>query len=277
LKTGGRDADPAKQLENTRLQPLSPIISDLAPDKMTLARVIPFQALPPRQRAFRFEVAAQPADWIATLRQGYAKVRRLTAETPAAREVRTPAARAQKEVDQPREERALDAARQRGIRLGIAFHEAMETADFGQEARIEEWAEEAGVRHRLDGDAIRTLEEMMRNTFRSELIERARSAKASGARLWRELPFIRPLGGSAVQEGKIDLVFEESGEWQVVDYKTDLVSVEDSVLQERYRGQMQDYAFALRALGLPIKGAYLLFARTGRHVRIDECRMSNDE
>ena len=266
LKTGG----PAKSFEGTRLQPLAELVSDLAPDKMTLARVLHFQALRPKQKAFRFDVAARPADWTDTLRQGYASVRRLTAETPAAREVRTPALRAEKEVDQAREEHALDAARQRGIRLGIAFHEAMETADFGQEARIGEWAEEAGVRHRLDGAGIRTIEEMMRNTFRSELIARARVAKASGARLWRELPFMRPLGGNAVQEGKIDLVFEEGGEWQVVDYKTDLVSAEDSVLQERYRGQIQDYALALRALGLPIQGAYLLFARTGRHIRIDD-------
>ena len=277
LKTGGREAGSAKSLEGTRLQPLAAIISDLAQDKMTLARVLPPQALPPRQKPLRFAEAARPGEWIAQLRQGYANVRRLTAETPAAREVRTPAARPQEEFDQVREEGPLDAVRQRGIRLGIAFHEAMETADWGQEARIGEWAQEAGVRHRLDGVALQTLEEMMRNTFRSELIARARLAKASGAKLWRELPFIRPLGGNVVQEGKIDLVFEESGEWQVVDYKTDLVSEEDSVLQERYRGQMQDYAFALRALGLSIKGAYLLFARTGRHIRIDDLRLTIDD
>ncbi|MGH8245963.1 MAG: UvrD-helicase domain-containing protein, partial [Gammaproteobacteria bacterium] len=268
LRKETRDAEPGPRFKGTRLEYLAEIISNPRSDQGELARVLEVGSLLPSPKTPRRDAAARNQDWIDMFRKESAQVRRLVTETPAARSVITPAAQSERAEDQAPEERMPNAARERSIRLGIAFHEAMEAADFGQEARIREWAEAAGARHRLEASGIQMVEEMMRTTLRSELIARARAAEASGARLWRELPFIRPVEGNAVEEGKIDLVFEDHGEWQIVDYKTDLVRGEDSVLQEKYRGQMLEYARALEAMGLRIKAAYLLLARTGRHIEI---------
>jgi ATP-dependent helicase/nuclease subunit A len=149
----------------------------------------------------------------------------------------------------------------------------MEAADFNQQSGIPELAFQAGGRHGLDRAAIRLLEEMMRNSFDSELIGRARAAADRNGRVLRELPFVRPLRFSGeIEDGKIDLLFEEEGEWIVVDYKTDGIpeKIEDIgvFFREKYAGQLQAYAGAVSSLGMKVKGAYLLLARTGRQIDI---------
>ena len=69
-------------------------------------------------------------------------------------------------------------------------------------------------------------------------------------------------------EGKIDLLFEEDGEWIVVDYKTDRWKSgpeRDDLARERYASQLNDYAAAVRALGKSAKvgSAWILSARDG--------------
>src|SRR5262249_40413305 len=188
-------------------------------------------------------VAGAPSemrDWGALYRERAAAIRRLIETTPRARDVRVPSSIGEGGEDSPREERA---EANRAVRLGVAFHEAMEGADFADPSRIPEWAEDAGCRHGLDPAGRRLLEEMMANAFRSELLDRARAAAAAGRRVLRELPFVRPVeiagAPTSIEEGKIDLLFEEPGGWIMVDYKTDRVPPDPAqfrdFLRARYR------------------------------------------
>jgi ATP-dependent helicase/nuclease subunit A len=74
-----------------------------------------------------------------------------------------------------------------------------------------------------------------------------------------------------IQEGKIDLLFEESEGCVLVDYKTDECPAgtdEVSYFREKHGEQIVQYARALASLGVKVKSAYLLLARTGHAVQI---------
>jgi ATP-dependent helicase/nuclease subunit A len=113
---------------------------------------------------------------------------------------------------------------------------------------------------------------MIHVTLSSNLLERARNSVRSGGRILRELPFVRPLAGAAIEEGKIDLLFEEEDGWVLVDYKTDWVSTKtdeaEKHFREKYAGQIQEYVGALRALPIKVVTAYLLLARTGASIQM---------
>jgi len=128
------------------------------------------------------------------------------------------------------------------------------------------------VKHSLDHDSARKLEAMMRVALSSGLLDRARAAANSGGRILREVPFVRPVDRSAIEEGKIDLLFEESGGWVLVDYKTDWVAEKTEnaaeFFREKYAGQIREYVAALDSLSVKVASAYLLLARTGAAVQI---------
>ena len=105
----------------------------------------------------------------------------------------------------------------------------------------------------------------------SGLLERARTAAHSGGRIIREVPFVRPLA-EGVEEGKIDLLFEEAGGWVLVDYKTDQLPESpdqlDEYFRKRYAGQINEYVEALGSLSIKVQSTYLLLARTGHAVKM---------
>ena len=111
-------------------------------------------------------------------------------------------------------------ARQRSVRLGTAFHEVMERVDLKDLAGLTELLHEVGTRNHLDDASRRKLDEMIKKCLASDLMLRAREAARAGGRVLRETPYIRPLKGGGVEEGRIDLLFEEGGAWTLVDYKT---------------------------------------------------------
>ena len=88
----------------------------------------------------------------------------------------------------------------------------------------------------------------------------------------RELPFVRPLGPATVEEGKIDLLFEEANGWVLVDYKTDWVAKKTQEMEEffrnRYSSQIREYVDALSSLSIRVVSAYLFLARTGKALQI---------
>jgi len=256
----------------TRLEPLADFLTSRLMSDNALARFLDTRPLdvvsgiPPSAADSRRE------DWGAILQREYRELDRLVSETPFSRRALAPALAGEGATV---EDRAPETARSRAIRLGVAFHEAMESTDFRDPTDIPRCAANTGVRYRLDAPAIQALEEMMRKCLGSTLIVRARAAVRSGGRVYRELPFVRPLRdstGAAIEEGKIDFLFEEEGEWVLVDYKTDQVSDNmgeaEAFFRERYAGQMKQYAAAVEALGLKIKATYLLLARTGGSIRI---------
>jgi ATP-dependent helicase/nuclease subunit A len=114
---------------------------------------------------------------------------------------------------------------------------------------------------------------MMRASLSSELLHQARAAVRCNGRVFRELPFVRPLDSTTIEEGKIDLLFEGEDGWVLVDYKTDWVSGtgedRDAFFRNKYAAQIREYADALRTRSIRVAAAYLLLARTGMAVRVD--------
>ena len=85
-----------------------------------------------------------------------------------------------------------------------------------------------------------------------DLLARARAAAARGS-CRRETPVSCVMPDGTLVEGVVDLAFEESGEWTVVDYKTDREL--ESSGEERYRRQLAVYLSAItRATGCPANG-----------------------
>jgi ATP-dependent exoDNAse (exonuclease V) beta subunit len=216
-----------------------------------------------------------PDDITERLRREYAEVIRLRDQTPRSRDIRAPSG-FQAAADDPDAANLAETARGRAIRLGLAFHQAMDALDFCQVASIAESSRAAARRYNLGRSEARLLEEMVRNSYDSDLMARVRRVKNSPGKVIRELPFVRPLGApgelAPIESGKVDLLFEEGGEWVIVDYKTDIVPAEVNErrgsFSQRYSAQVQAYEKALRALGLKVKSAYLLLARTGESVEI---------
>ncbi len=200
------------------------------------------------------------------MRREAAALARLRTETPAA----PPPHPRGGALGEARAAHVPDDARDRAIRFGVAYHEAMEAADFNRPFGARAWAVDAARRHCIDAPGVDALEELVSRTLASPTLERARRAVSAGRAAWRELPFVRQVPDTAgFREGKIDLLFEEDGGWVLVDYKTDKVPPDGPRLfAERYRAQIQEYRAALRELGMTVKAAYLLLARTGETVEI---------
>jgi ATP-dependent exoDNAse (exonuclease V) beta subunit len=259
------------KFEGTRLEPLADFLQELTRRENAPVRFIDAETLPPAPPPpVAFEEVPE-RDLRAALAVQYDELRRLLAETPHARGRQAASSEAgQKEG----KEADFDIARDRAARIGTAFHEAMEAIGLDAEDDAEDLAREAGSRQRLDEAGIESVAEMMNQSLKSPMMERMRRARGTGGRVWRELPYIRPLAGdrAEIEEGKIDLLFEEEGGWVLIDYKTDRLrgDVADTALffQEKYGGQISAYAAALQALGVRLKSAYLLLARTGEAIEI---------
>ena len=171
------------------------------------------------------------------------------------------------------------------MRLGTAFHEVMERVDLKDLAGLTDLLHDAETRNNLDGASRRKLEFMLEKCLNSGLMQRARNAARTGGRVLREMPFIRPMEGGGVEEGRIDLLFEEGGVWTIVDYKTgriprntqntkapedtdDTDNMNDAddaaaYFRNRYADQARAYRGALESLSLKTGGVFLLIARTG--------------
>jgi ATP-dependent helicase/nuclease subunit A len=146
-------------------------------------------------------------------------------------------------------------------------------ADLAGEPDVERLAHHAGARQRLDGAGTRQVAQMLKCCLASPLLERVRRCRLAGGRVWRELPYVRPLGPERgeFEQGKIDLLFEEDGAWVLVDYKTDRLppgAEPAPYFTDRYAGQIRAYADALNSLGVTLKSACLLLARTGDHIEL---------
>ncbi len=107
---------------------------------------------------------------------------------------------------------------------------------------------EARVFGMTDADAIAAAD-VAAKVLKHDLLKRAHAAEARGA-CRRETPVTCTLDDGTLVEGVVDLAFEDTGRWIVVDYKTDREIAEDG--EDRYREQISLYATAIaRATGLP--------------------------
>ena len=259
-------------LARTRLEPLSGVLLDRTLEEKGLARFIDGAALDQTEPRRKEATGGAKTDWVLVYRQECDELARVLSEGGAVDEGWLAA---EEEEKGPRDETdggRLDAGAlpSRAIRLGVAFHAAMEELDF--DSSVEEAARLAApfaTRHNLDSASELQLAAMIKATLSSELVERARAARGRGKRILRELPLVQPAGDAvAVEERKIDLLFEEDGGWVLVDYKTDHVPPDSAILAARYRDQVCEYREALVSLGIRVSSAYLLLARTGTQIQI---------
>jgi ATP-dependent exoDNAse (exonuclease V) beta subunit len=261
-----------QSFKGTRLGPLSDFLCSDAVKGGRLVRLVEVRGLEELAGPRRAEGTAPAIDWHARLRNEYRELHHLIAETPHSRG-RIAAAGPTDEL--AAEERPADTARARAVRLGIAFHEAMENIDLRTAANLEQCMERAAAKHRLDGAGIREMREMMNRCLAAPLMQRVRAIANSGGKLWRELPFIRPMpegNTDVLEEGKIDLLFHDEEGWVLIDYKTDRIELlaagADAALRSQYSGQITEYVNTLTALGVKVRAAYLLMARTGTAIEV---------
>ena len=268
---------PVPDIENTRLKPFYQFLCDLEKWDGDMFWILDAEALDGPIRDSKHEKVSGTLDKIESIALEIRELHKLINETPFSKNLRTASDAAGEISEEDAVSGAGDdaAARPRAIRFGIAFHAAMEEVDIHETNAVPKLAEDIGARHGLGGEEIRLLENMVRQTLSSELLQRARKAEHAGGRVLKELPFIRPVSdGSekAIQEGKIDLAFEEESGWVLVDYKTDRIPQESGDLnlyfRDKYGAQMGHYAAALRDLAVPVIATYVLLARTGAAVKI---------
>ncbi len=255
----------------TRLEPLALSLEDLSRREGPSVRIVDVESLAIPAQSSTDGASGMKRDVALTLAERCAELQRLLSETPKAMNLRAPSAG---EMQDRAEEDSHDFARERAIRIGIAFHQAMEAMDLCSAGGIERVAREAGSAQRLDESGIKTVTDMLDMTLGSAMMTRVRASLQCGRRVWRELPYVRPLGDAreAIEEGKIDLLFEEEGGWVLVDYKTDKLPKDmpdpKPFFEQKYAAQVQAYTAALSALGIRVRSAYLLLARTGAHFEI---------
>lgn len=143
--------------------------------------------------------------------------------------------------------------------FGLAFHEIMENLDLQEGENLLELcrlkAKEYGLLEEAGELAL-----LAQQSLAHPLLKRVRHAD----RIFREVPFSINLDGNIV-EGKIDLIFQEDGDWVILDYKTDQVSKEN--LEERflmYREQGVYYGRAIEKIsGRRVKEVIFFFVRAG--------------
>ena len=272
-KLEGVDA-PVPDAAGTRLEPLGPFLEDCFAGRNGLARFIDGSVLDGKSPSKPKERPSEAVDWESAAAREYAQLRALLENTPRSADLTAAghAGGAPEGEDVSRENRTPESAANRGVRLGIAFHEAMERVDLPDGSGLLEFAQNAAAKHGLDRAGTKTLMAMMRSSLASGLMEQAREAVRSGRRVIRELPFVRPIGPARVEEGKIDLLFETEDGWVLVDYKTDWVSEDggdvEACFRDRYEKQIREYVEALNAQSVRVQAAYLLLARTGDTIRI---------
>jgi ATP-dependent exoDNAse (exonuclease V) beta subunit len=130
-------------------------------------------------------------------------------------------------------------------------------------------ANEASADWELQPSEASEVRRLVAKIVASDLFRRS----ANADRRLTELPVLFRDSAGFLVEGKIDLLFEESGNWVVVDYKTDhwgRSADRDALARERYSAQLADYAAAVRALGEGVRvgTAWILSARDGAAIPV---------
>jgi ATP-dependent exoDNAse (exonuclease V) beta subunit len=138
---------------------------------------------------------------------------------------------------------AVDADRSGGAAFGALVHVVLAQAPF--DAALDQLEDLAGVEARVLGlseEEASAAARAVQRVLRHDIIARARAAEASGG-CRRESPITCLMADGTLVEGTVDLAFHESGEWIVVDYKTDRELASDG--EDRYRRQIALYAGAI--------------------------------
>ena len=184
--------------------------------------------------------------------------RRAALLSTAARAVRAVSPSGLEQVDDVLKQPASAAApgRARALAVGTAVHRVMELCDLTDQGSVSRLAESAAAEagHPDLGPQVATL---ALTCWGSPPVR----AAASSPRVYRELPVRALLGGTLV-EGAVDLLFEDEGQWVVVDFKTDVA--DDAEVLHRYQPQGAAYALAVEAaIAAPVRDIVFVRAAAG--------------
>ena len=247
-------------VSGTRLAPIKDVLRKCLTNEILVRRIDTKQL-----DAYTIPVAVTPdykvsGDGIKNVERECRELRDLIENTPSADFSHT----------EGKTQSLAETARRRSVRLGMAFHEVMEHVDLNNMTGLAELLREAVARNNLDSAISRKLNDMVEKCLASDLMRRAGAAAREGRRVLREMPFVRPLKSGGVEEGRIDLLFEEKDAWTLVDYKTgripkNMTGKEDveAYFRNRYANQAQTYRDALESLSIKVGEAFLLLTRTG--------------
>ena len=125
-----------------------------------------------------------------------------------------------------------------GAPLGRAVHAVLQTINLETGADIKDTARAQATAEGIPQMHSRIVE-LARTAVNSDIVRRA----ISSGNYWREAHIAAPIG-EGVLEGFIDLLFEEDGEFVIVDYKTDNINANaaEYIANSRYSEQAGSYA-----------------------------------
>ncbi len=134
--------------------------------------------------------------------------------------------------------------------VGTLFHEALRRWQFPDDAAFSDLmrthVQEMGLTDAAEIAAtIERVAVLLRRFRQHDLFQ-----EAASARRFHEVPYTIEENGQA-QSRLIDLLMEQNGRWQVIDFKTDRLRQDEithSEKVEKYRRQVQEYAAAVRRL-----------------------------
>jgi ATP-dependent helicase/nuclease subunit A len=154
-----------------------------------------------------------------------------------------------------------------GIRWGGVIHALLQSAMSAPKTDWHVLATALLQAADLDVTLVEEAVETVRHVMESTLWQRASSSRQRST----ELPFVvLDAGDGALVRGVIDLAFEESDGWVIVDYKTDRATGQQlEKLAETYRPQVTVYRTAwAQILQQPVKEVGLYFTHANRYVTV---------
>lgn len=139
------------------------------------------------------------------------------------------------------------------------------------------------IRRRHGRTVANAITDTILENFRSTETARRLDARVDEADVFTEESFETTFTDDSLEvilRGTVDLLFKDGGDWYVVDYKTGDVRPEGSYERERYRVQLQTYAWLLSKLyDIEVRRAELIYVHDGgeRHeVSIDRSEFESD-
>jgi ATP-dependent helicase/nuclease subunit A len=152
-----------------------------------------------------------------------------------------------------------------GRDFGSLVHRLLEWIPLGEPERVSPMAAALAPSFGIDRDGARRAAEAVMRALALPVMDRARRS----SRVYREMPLVFGDGADLV-EGVIDLVFEEDGQFVIVDYKTDQITPEQALAQAHHHApQLQLYGRGLaQATRRGVKERLVLFTTLGETVTV---------
>jgi len=150
-----------------------------------------------------------------------------------------------------------------GVEWGTVIHVLLQVAMENPGADLQALARTALVEQGLDASLAQSAVNTVRAVMQAEIWQRAEASRRRLAEVPFEILLERQGSVPALVRGSIDLVFEESDGWVIVDYKTDSIpGGKPGALVDRYAPQVRLYADAWeRITGEKVKEMGLYFSR----------------